>query len=102
MNNSRQQRDQYFVKMIMAENQKKEINNLRIDNEEKLGIKKNINIEAFEIKDVDSIINELKTDELKRQKAKKEKMSLITFSVILFILATIGLGCIVTLIHLIY
>lgn len=101
MNNSRQQRDQYFVKMIMAENQKKEINNLRIDNEEKLGIKRNVNIEAFDKKDVDTIINELKTDELKRQKEKKEKTSLITFSIILFILATIGLGCIIALIHLI-
>lgn len=105
MDNSRQQRDQYYVKMIMSENQNKKSNKLNNEKEfkyeEKLGINRAPNIETFERKDIDSIINEIKTDEEKRLKVKKEKRSLIIFSLILFILATIGVACIIILIHLI-
>lgn len=105
MNNNSQKRDQYYVKMIMAENERKQ--SIKLNNEkefkyeEKLGINRTPNIETFERKDIDSIINEIKTDEEKRLKVKKEKRSLIIFSLILFILATIGVACIIILIHLI-
>lgn len=105
MDNSRQQRDQYYVKMIMSENQNKKSNKLinekEFKYEEKLGINRTSNIDNFEKKDVDSIISEIKTDELKRIKAKKEKRSLIIFSLILFILATMGVACIIALLYLI-
>ena len=105
MNNNSQKRDQYYVKMIMAENERKQSiklnNEKKFKYEEKLGINRTPNIETFERKDIDSIINEIKTDEEKRLKVKKEKRSLIIFSLILFILATIGVACIIILIHLI-
>lgn len=105
MNNNSQKRDQYYLKMIMSENERKQ--SIKLNNEkefkyeEKLGINRTPNIETFERKDIDSIINEIKTDEEKRLKVKKEKRSLIIFSLILFILATIGVACIIILIHLI-
>lgn len=103
MDRGQQRREQYYVKMMMSENNKSQKSDIKkeFNYDEKLGINRKSDIGSFDRKDVDTIINEIKTDEVKRLRAKKEKKSLIIFSIILFILVTIGVGCIVALIHLI-